>query len=222
MNYKQQLSLLAGSLTTLIGGYTFVKGCVYKVEPGHMAFKFNRISGVQETTFKEGWHLKTPWFERPVIFNVKNKATEINSITGSNDLQQIKVTLRVLYRPNDKRLQSIYRNLGLNYDERIMPSVINEVLKSVVAKYDANQLLANRDIVSRTIWTKLEARLLDFNVLVDDVSITNLVFGTEYTKAIEAKQIAEQESQRAQNLVEKARQQANRIMVKAEGDAKAA
>lgn len=187
MNYKQQLSLLGGGISSLGMVYFFAKSCVYKVEPGHMAFKFNRVYGVGETTFKEGWHLKAPWFERPVIYNVKNKATEINSITGSNDLQQIKVTLRVLYRPNDQRLQTIYRTLGTNYDERVLPSVVNEVLKSVIAKYDANELLANRDQVSRQIWTRLENRLRDFNVMVDDVSIVHLVFGTEYTKAIEAK-----------------------------------
>lgn len=136
-------------MVSLLGVYTFGKSCIYKVEPGHMAFKFNRISGVQENTVREGWHLKMPWFERPIIFNVKNKATEINSITGSNDLQQIKVTLRVLFRPNNLRLQTIYRNLGTNYDERIMPSLVNEVLKSTIANYDANDLMSKRDIVSR-------------------------------------------------------------------------
>jgi len=80
--------------------------------------------------------------EYPVIFNVKTQPTTVDSTTGTKDMQTIKIALRVLYRPDENELQHIYRNLGKNYDERVLPSVVNEVLKSVVAQYNAQALLS--------------------------------------------------------------------------------
>ena len=142
MNYKAQLSLAGGALSTLALLYGGAKSAVFYVDTGHKGFKFNKISGVRMNTVKEGWHLKTPWLESAVIFNVKSQPTKIESTTGSLDLQQVKIALRVLYRPDQTKLQTIYRNLGKDYDQRVLPSIVNEVLKSVVAQYNASNLLA--------------------------------------------------------------------------------
>jgi len=93
----------------------------------------------------------------------------------------------VLYRPDEGNLQTVYRNLGKNYDERVLPSVVNEVLKSVVAQYDAQALLTQRELISSKIRMTLDNRLRSFNILLDDVSIVQLTFGSEFTKAIEQK-----------------------------------
>ena len=103
------------------------------------------------------------------------------------DLQEVKITLRVLYKPDSDQLQTIYRHLGMDYDQRVLPSIVNEVAKSVIAQYNAANLLAQRDLVSNMIRARLTDRLKDFNIILDDVSIVDLVFGTEFTKAIENK-----------------------------------
>jgi len=78
-----------------------------------------------------------PWFERPIIFDVKTHPTVIKSVTGSKDLQMVNVSLRVLYRPDQTQLPELYRTLGTDYDSRVLPSIVNEVLKSVIAQYNA-------------------------------------------------------------------------------------
>lgn len=98
------------------------------------------------------------------------------------------------------------QNLGVDWDERVLPSIGSEVVKAVVAQYNAESLLTKREEVSAAVSHSLRARAKDFNIILDDVSITHLSFSQEFTKAVESKQVAEQDAQRAQFVVMKAEQ----------------
>ena len=115
-----------------------------------------------------------------------------------------------------------HQNLGQDYDERVLPSIGNEVLKAIVAQFDAAELITQREAVSDRIRADLLKRAQEFNISLEDVSITHMTFGKEFTKAVEEKQIAQQEAERARFIVEKAEQERQANVIRAEGEAEAA
>lgn len=114
------------------------------------------------------------------------------------------------------------QNLGQDYDERVLPSIGNEVLKAIVAQFDAAELITQREAVSNRIRSDLLKRAAEFNIALEDVSITHMTFGREFTKAVEEKQIAQQEAERARFIVEKAEQERQASVIRAEGESESA
>ncbi|KAK2727087.1 prohibitin-2-like [Artemia franciscana] len=195
---------------------------MFTVDGGHRAIMFSRLGGIKDGTYSEGLHFRVPWFEYPIIYDIRSRPRKISSPTGSKDLQMVNISLRVLSRPDAAFLPTVYRQLGLDYDEKVLPSIINEVLKSVVAKFNASQLITQRQQVSLLVRRELTERARDFNIILDDVSITELSFSQQYSAAVEAKQVAQQEAQRAAFVVEKAVQERQQKIVQSEGEAEAA
>lgn len=132
------------------------------------------------------------------------------------------VGLRVLYKPMVDILPNIYNSYGLNYDERILPSLVNEVLKAEIAKYDAVQLLAQREKISHEIREEVERRAREFGIVLDDVALIHLGFGKEFAAAIEHKQVAQQEAERQKFIVQKNEEEKIAAIIRAEGEAEAA
>jgi len=217
------LSILARGGIAVGGVSVFANNCLYDVDGGQGAVLFDRFQGgVMPDVKTEGTHFLVPWVQKPYVMDIRTRPKMINSETGTKDMQQVQIVLRVLTRPDVDKLPDIYKRLGLDFDQRVIPSIGNEVLKSVVAQYNADQLLTQREKISREIRTQLQERAAEFNIILDDVSMTHLTFGTDFTKAIEMKQVAQQEAERSKFVVMRREEEKKAAIIRAEGESEAA
>jgi len=157
---------------------------------------------------------------RPVIYETRTKFLEENAQTANKDLQNIDFTYRILYRPDPKHLAQITSSLGTNYAEKIIPAISKEVAKTVIAKYNAQSLLSNREEVSKNIKIVLKERLAEFHIILEEVAITSVSFSREFEKAVEEKQIAQQNAERMKYMVEKSKEIKKTAIIIAERDVK--
>jgi len=209
-----------GAGLALAGGV--VNSALFNVDGGHRAVIFDRFAGVKDDVVGEGTHFMIPWVQKPIVFDIRSRPKNVPTVTGSKDLQNVNITLRILFRPVADKLPNIYTTLGLDYDDRVLPSVTNEVLKAVVAEFDAGELITQREVLSQRVQKELVARCNGFGFILDDISITHLTFGREFTAAVEAKQVASQEAEKARYHVERAEHVKTASVISAEGDSEAA
>jgi len=94
MNYKTQLKLAASGVVPFLAVYFGYKYTIFHgnlitvsnsdiVDTGHGAIVFNKVQGVKNQVYKEGWHLMVPWFERPVVYDLQSRPLTLKSVTGS-------------------------------------------------------------------------------------------------------------------------------------------
>merc|ERR1740127_179710 len=158
------LNNLAKAAVGLGAGVSLFQSSIYNVDGGSRAVMFDRLRGVQEHVSGEGTHFRIPWLQTPHVFDVRIRPRNISSNTGTKDLQVVTINLRVLSRPEEEFLPQIFSNLGLDYDERVLPSIGNEVLKAVVAQYNAESLITKREKVSVQVRQQLTARANEFHI----------------------------------------------------------
>lgn len=136
---------------------------------------------------------------------IKAETANRGTTSFTLEMQNVKLAIKILFHPEVDKLHEIYTHLGLDYDNKVLPAIVNEISRSVIAQFSATQLLSQRDQVSDRIRSALSERAKNFWIKIDNLAITELTFGKEYLEAVEAKQVAQQEAERAKYEVDQAK-----------------
>ncbi len=213
VNWKQ---LVAPVVIVLLAVCAF--NSYFTVSAGNVAVKlrFGKIVGA----YDEGLHFKLPFIDSVEKFSVRIRKDSFKTEAFSKDLQTVKLQLAINHRIQPDTIISVYRNLGPDYTNTVLRPMVEEWTKAVLAKYSAEAVISNRVQVAKELDEILKAKMAEKQVIVSDIAITDFDFSPQFLKAVEEKQIAEQEAKRATNLVEKVKKEAEQKILQAEAEAK--
>ncbi len=193
----------------------------YTVQSGEKAivFTWGKITNVTG----EGLNFKIPIMQSIQKVDVRTLKAEAPAIAASKNMQTVHTTVSVNYHLDPNQLAELYAKVGLDVENKVINSRIQEVVKAVIAKYTADELLAQREAVKHEISELLTKQVLQYNVIVETggVQITNFEFSSAFVQAIEDKQIAEQNALKAKNDLDRIKVEADQQIAQARGAAEA-
>jgi len=147
--------------------------------------------------------------------------TEVDSNAASKDLQSIMLKVSVNYRVNPSSSAVIYKNVGKDFANVIVNPSIQECVKSVAAKYNAEQLITNRAVVSTEMEKEISQKINPYGLNIEVFNIINFEFSEEFNKAIEAKQTAQQQALKAEQDLTRIKVEAAQLLEKAKAESEA-
>lgn len=164
-----------------------------------------RFGQVQNTMLNEGINFKTPFIEKIVKIDCRTKKIEVNNGAASKDLQDVSLNVVVNYNVRKDYANKLYQEVGVDYENILVNPAILESVKSITAQYTAEELITKRSEVSAIMMEALVNKLESKGFSIIDLSITDLNFSEAYNQAIENKQVAQQNAQKAQYELEQAK-----------------
>lgn len=209
----------AGIFPLIILGAVLLFSSVYTVEAGtrKVVMRFGEAIGVSG----EGVHLKIPFIDSVKTVDIRTQKVATPTSAASADLQNVETEVSVNYHLDKDNLIAIIRNTGFDVNDKIIAPRIHETVKSVTAKFTAEKLLTERPIVKASIDKDLRNALSKYNIVVEDVQLTDFSFSKEFDEAIEAKQTEVQRTLKAKNILERTKIEAEQRITQAQGEAEA-
>lgn len=201
------------AIITLFSSFTTIKS-------GEIGLK-SRFGEIVSQTTQEGIQFKVPFVEKVTKVNMKVQKADINSSSATKDLQDVSISFAINYQLNPDNVMDLYKKIGANYVETILQPATQEALKNVTSQYTAEELITKRSEVSQKIIEELTAKVSKYGIIINELNIIDLNFSEAYNKAIEDKQVAEQEVKKAQQELEKTKIEAEKKVAEAQAEADA-
>ncbi|HMK42561.1 MAG TPA: prohibitin family protein [Dissulfurispiraceae bacterium] len=177
------------------------------------------FGAVQDVVLGEGLHFRIPIMQSIEKIDVRVQKAQTDAESVSKDLQDTRSVIALNFHISPEKAGWLFQNLGSDYKTRVIDPTIQEVVKAVTAKYTAEELITQREKVRTEIMALLKARLVSYNIMVDDFSIVNFAFSKEFTHAIEEKQVAQQKALKAQRDLERIKIEAEQKIAQAKAEA---
>jgi regulator of protease activity HflC (stomatin/prohibitin superfamily) len=176
---------------------------------------------VQEQILGEGLHVIVPTVYSVKKLSVRVQKQESSAEASSKDLQDVFTDVALNWHIIPDEANTIFQQIGDEKEvvARIIAPAVEEVLKAVIAKYTAEEIITKRGEVKAAVDEFLTLRLLTYHIAVDDISLVHVHFSQRFSDAVEAKQIAEQEAKRGEFLALKAVKEAEAKVNLAKGEA---
>jgi len=192
------------------------------VDAGHrgVLLHWNAVD-VSVPPLDEGLHFVVPFQDQVVNMEVRTLKFTKSTSSASQDLQTVTTEVTVNYHPGYESVNTLYKQVGLDYQNRVIAPAVEEVVKQVTANYNAEELITKRPLVKSDIETEIGKRLNTFNIVTEVISITDFQFSDLFSRAIESKVEAEQKALKAENDLRRIQVEALQSEAIAQGRAKA-
>lgn len=178
------------------------------------------LGKVSPTSYTEGIHFITPFISHIKNMDVKTQKNFVETSVYTKDIQQAKITYVLNYNLQPENAHRMYREVGTNYSDTILTPVVEGTIKDVIGKWNAQDLVANREKATREILEKLQSHLTEKYINVTDFQMTAISYSGVFEKAIESKVTAEQEALRARNKTVQIQEEAKQKVISAEAEAR--
>jgi len=213
-----------GRIGTIIGVVVIVASIIFglftTIDAGHRGVVI-RFAAVTGSILNEGLQTKLPFIDSVVKMEIRTQKYETPSAAITKDLQDVSTTIALNWKLDPGMAAEVYRTLGLEFIDRIAAPAIQETIKQVTSKFNAEDLILRRDEVKNIIFEGLANRLRERGIIVETLSITDFQFSDTFTAAIEAKVAAEQAVLEATNKLERVKVEAQQREAEARGEADA-
>lgn len=214
------MSRLITVLALLFLGVIAVFDSVTVVSAGEQAV-VTRWGAIRPVTLDPGVHFIMPLSDDAHIFETREVKEEVDADSASRDLQSVSTRVAVNYHLAPGTVNKLYQEIGNKYKERIIDPAVQESVKAATARFTAEELITKRPAVKEAIVSLLKTRLESRYILVDDVAIVNFGFSADFDRAIEAKQVAEQQAQKAKQDLARVKIEAEQKIAQAKAEAEA-
>jgi len=188
------------------------------VDAGHrgVLLHWNAVD-VTSPPLDEGLHFVMPFQDTVVNMEVRTLLFVKGTSSASKDLQTVTTEVTVNYHPDPNAINILFKEVGLNYQNRIIAPAVEEVVKQVTANYNAEELITKRPQVKSDIEVEITKRLNVYNLITEVISITDFQFSSLFSAAIESKVEAEQKAFKAENDLKRIEVEARQRAAQAEG-----